>query len=194
MFGYSRNIKALSINMIVFGAIGIIYYAMFAMQKLEEALFHPLAYGWIGIWFSIVGGLSAIQYFKCREITLYKNSIYAIFYSVVYFLGFFFVLLFVSEEHIEIVQMLWLGLLLVSYFVTFGMLNWYFGFYIALFNICIAVLALVNGIGGEISPVVWVSLFSFSGISNIYVQWGIVILSTILGLLEKGFSMFDILE
>lgn len=190
----TRNEKSLTINIVIFGIIGIVYYFMFVMDKLNESLFHPLAYGWFGIWFSIVGGLSILEFYKYRRVSLYNNAIYSIGYSILYFLGFFFIPTIVDADIVGDVHTIWLGILLVSYFITFGALNWYFGFYIALFNIIVAIITLTGGTGENISPIVWVDLFSLSGITNVYVQWGIVVLSAILGLLEKGFAMFDIFE
>jgi hypothetical protein len=194
LFVHTRNPKVLTINIVVFGIVGIVYFMFFALGKLNESLFHPLKYGWFGIWFSIVGGLSIFEYYKYRHVSLYKNSIYSVFYSVIYFFGFFIIPAMVDIEAVASMQMVWLGVLLIAYFVTFGALNWYFGIYIAMFNILIAVLTLWNNTGAAVEPVIWVSVFSFMGITNIYIQWTLVGLTTILGLLEKGFSMFDILE
>lgn len=189
-----RNPKVLTINIIIFGLVGLVYFSFFALGKLEDSLFHPLKYGWFGIWFSIVGGLSVIQLYRYKGVTLYKNAIYAIFYSIIYFLGFIIIPQFFTHGESELVQLVWLGILLVSYFITFGALNWYFGFYIALFNIVITVISFLGNMGTEVSPIVWVSIFSFMGITNIYMQWALVIMTTFLGLLEKSFSMFDIFE
>jgi len=189
-----RNPKILSINIIVFGFLGMIYFSFFAMGKLEESLFHPLVYGWFGIWFSIVGAFSIRQFYRYRYVTLYKNGLYSIIYSILYFFGFFIFPLLLDREIAELMQSIWLALLLIAYFITFGALNWYFGFFIALANISLIVLSFINHSGAYTEPILWVSIFSFMGITNIYVQWGLVILTTVLGLLEKGFSMFDILE
>lgn len=190
----NRNPKILTINIIVFGLVGIVYFSLFVMGKLEESLFHPLIYGWFGIWFSIVGGLCILEYYKYRSVSLYKNSIYSVFYTVIYFMGLFLIPTIVGSAAVKTIELLWLGVLLVSYFITFGALNWFFGFYIAMFNILIIILAILNHTSSTIEPSVWASLFHFMGITNIYVHWAIVLLTTILGLVEKGFSMFDILE
>lgn len=190
----TRDPKILTINIIVFGLIGIIYFFFYSMGRLEESLFHPLVYGWFGIWFSIVGGLSVLQFYRYRQVTLYKNSLYSVFYSMIYFMGFFTLPLMVNQTDTESIQLIWLGVLLVSYFITFGALNWYFGTYIALFNILILILSLLDSSSVLTEPLIWVHLFSFMGIPNIYVQWGLVILTTSLALLEKGFSMFKLFE
>ncbi len=190
----NRNKQTLKINIIVSAIMGTVYYLLFVMHQLKESLFHPLTYGWIGIWFSIVGGLSILEYYKYSSVSLYRNGIHSIFYSILYFLGFFIIPALFEPMIAGQIVIVWLGLLLVSYFVTFGAINWYFGFYIALFNIAIMVLTLTGNSGDDINPIVWVNILSLAGISNIYMQWGIVVLSTILALLEKGFTMFDILE
>lgn len=194
MLENKRNKQALKINVIVFAIIGMVYYIFFLMNKLEESLFHPLSYGWIGIWISIVGGLSILEYYKYGILSLYKNAFYSLVYSIIYFFGFFIIPSIFEPSISEQIITVWLGLLLVSYFITFGAINWYFGFYIALFNIIIMLLTITGNIGDEVNPIVWVNILSLAGITNIYVQWAIVILSAILGLLEKGFDMFKIVE
>ena len=189
-----RNPKLLTINIIVFGIIGTLYYILFLSNKLDEPLFHPLYYGWAGIWISITGAISVYQYYKHKNISLYKNSIYSIFYSLIYFFGFFIISNSFNPEISSNIISIWIGLLLIAYFITFGVLNWYFGIYIAIFNITTIILALTAQATGEVTPVVWISLFNILGITNIYIQWSIVILSTFLGLIEKGFSMFDLFE
>lgn len=188
-----RNKKALSINIIVFGIAGFIYYLVFLVDKLGESLDHPMIYGWIGIWISIVGVLSVYDYYKKGNIFLYKNSLVAIFYSLIYFLGFFIIPAVFGIEQEQFGD-IWLGLLLVFYFITIGALHWYFGFYIALFNIAIFVLAITGNTGDEINPIVWVNILSLAGINNTYLQWSIVLASATLGLLEKGFNLFEIYD
>lgn len=175
----------------VFGIMGILYYLFFSMNELEKPLDHPIIYGWIGIWFPIVGVLIIYEYYTKDSIHLYKNSLLAILYSILYFFGFFLLpAIFGAEQGNEII-FIWVGLLLVFYFITIGALHWYFGFYIAIFNIIVLLLAIMGNTSGEINPIVWVSILNLLGINNIYMQWAIVITSASLGLLEKGFNIFD---
>jgi len=194
MLSPNRNKTALKINVIVFAFIGIVYYLFFVMHELEDSLFHPLVYGWVGIWFSITGGMSILQYYRYGGVSLYRNSIHSVFYSLIYFFGFIiFPAIFEPIVANQIITV-WLGLLLVSYFVTFSAINWFFGFYIALFNIAIMLMTITGNTGDTVNPIVWVNILSLAGINNIYMQWAIVVTSALLGLLEKGFSLFDIAE
>ena len=193
MIKQTRNKKALSINIVVFGVAGFIYYLIFLMEKLGESLDHPIIYGWVGIWIPIVGVLSIYDYYNRGYLFLYKNSLVAIFYSLLYFLGFFIAPAILGIEQEQFVA-IWLGLILVFYFVTIGALHWYSGFYIALFNIAIFILAITGNTGDEINPIVWVNILSLAGINNTYLQWGIVLASAILGLLEKGHNIFEIYD
>jgi len=192
MLTKTRNTKALTINIIVFAIAGTLYYIFFLEHKLDTALEHPLMYGSIGIWIPIVGILTVYEYYKTDDVSLYKNSLYAILYSFIYFFGFFILPAIFGQEQGEQIITIWIGLLLVSYFITISALHWYFGFYIAIFNITILALTLSGNMGGEVNPIGWVSIFSLAGINNIFVQWAIVISSATLGLLEKGFDLFGI--
>ena len=116
-------------------------------------------------------------------------SIY--FYTFIYFLGFFILPPLFGVEGEPIIT-IWLGLSLVLYFITIGALHWYFGFYIAIFNIAIFALTLSGNTGGDVNPAVWVSIFSLAGINNVYLQWILVFVSSTLGLMEKGFDLFGI--
>ena len=195
MIKHTRNKKALSINITVFGIMGLIYYIFFVMHKLETSLDHPLGtYGLVGVWIAIVGTLTVREYYTRGYVSLYKNSIVSIIYTLIYFFGFFIIPSLFGVEQGEQLITVWLGLSLVFYFITIGALHWYFGFYIALFNIAILLLTIIGNTGGEINPAVWVSIFSLAGINNIYLQWAIVLTSATLGFLEKGFDLFGVYE
>ena len=63
--------------------------------------------------------------------------------------------------------------------------------YIAIINIGIAMLSMSNGFS-SVNPAIWVNILSLAGIENIYIQWGIVFISGVLGLTDKGLNLFYI--
>ena len=195
MIKQTRNKKALYINITVFAIMGLIYYIFFVMHRLNDSLDHPIGtYGLVGIWVAIVGTLSVYEYYKTGYTSLYKNGLFGIIYTFIYFFGFFIFPSIFGVEQGEQIITIWLGLSLVLYFITIGALHWYFGFYIALFNIAIFILTIMGNTGDEVNPVVWVNILSLAGINNTYLQWGMVLASTSLGLLEKGLNIFEIYD
>lgn len=187
-----RKKRSFIINVVGFGLTGLVYFLIFFTNLIHtnQGIFHPLLNGWFGIWVSIFGTLCVIEYLKNDTISIVKLSLVSIALSLVYFFGFFIIGNFVEITIQSYLEKIWIGALFVAYFIFLGGLNGYFGVYIALFNIGIALLSILTE-GNTSSPTLWVDVLSLAGVSNPYVQWGIVFLSGLLGLSDKGLELLD---
>lgn len=184
---------AFIINVFGFGLTGLVYFIIYFtnITSVNETIYHPLLSGWAGIWISIFGSLSVFYYLKYGTLYIARLVIYSIVLSLIYFFAFFFIGNFFTPLVQGYLSTIWIGILFVLYFVFLGGVNGYFGMYIAATNIIITVLSLQNGFS-NINPAIWVDVLNLAGIDNAYLQWGIVFISGILGLTDKGLELFDL--
>lgn len=74
--------------------------------------------------------------------------------------------------------------MVVCYFLTIGIVNALMGVAMTAFNIFVALYSLFTG---TIDPFFWTDLLDLVSVNNIFVQWGIVVLSACLAAYKDGF-------
>jgi hypothetical protein len=74
-------------------------------------------------------------------------------------------------------------------FITFGLINGYFGFYFSLFNVGLLLLKLQGG--ERIDAVLWFNLLGLVEIQSAPIQWALLSATIALGLSERTFRILE---
>jgi len=139
---------------------------------------------------SILGGVAALVYY--REMTIMP---FRIFYISVLLLILWWNGLTYFDDRLQmgrertVVMMTWLGLVVLMYFIALGAINAWFGFWITIFNVFVLFVSLIDS--HSANPVLWVSVLELASIENVYFQWGIVLVSAILGLAQVSDRLLE---
>jgi hypothetical protein len=180
----NRNFK---INVIGFSLMGVLYYLYSFIQDPSTLKANPLyVEGAYGIPISVIGASITYYYFRYSEFPLFRIGILAFALFIIWIAGVMYIGSNLKGSENITAAVAWIGLLTIMYFMFIGAINGLFGFWISLFNLFVLVNALV--IGNSTDPIAWVNVLGLVGIENPILQWGIIFISAILGISDKGYE------
>jgi len=164
------------------------------MLAFDEPLqFNPLYIeGANGIPISIIGGVFSYYYFRYMKFPFLRIAITSSIFFMFWIAGVIYIGTNIHGFNNAVSSIIWTGILTVMYFMFIGAINGIFGYWISLINIYIAVHSIL--ITHNTTPLVWVNVLGLIGIDNLYFQWFVVIVSSILGISEKGVEWITIPE
>jgi hypothetical protein len=177
-------------NIVIFSIVGVLYffYSFVADPATIEA--NPLYFlGADGIAISLIGGAVAYYaYFHDRfpVLNIFLLS-FALF--IVWLVGVMYVGSNLEGASNLMGALALIGFLTFLYYAFLGALNGIFGRYITVFNLIIIAHAIFVS-HEAVSPVAWTNLLSIIGTHDPMMQWGIVAISTVLGISNEGYDFF----
>ncbi len=181
-------------NIVTFTVVGLAFYVwtVFHFVQGESNLaYNPLYYyGGYGVMVSPVLGAFAYCYYRYQRILIVRTLIYSVIIFFVWYVGVFIIGGNLSQESANIAILAWVGLLTIMFFMGIGAINALFGYWIAVFNIFIAVYSFY--FMDEANPAIWVSIMSVINIHNSAALWAVVVISSLIAISEKGIELLDL--
>ncbi len=182
----NRNYR---INVVGFSVVGLLYYLYSFFQDPSTLKANPLyTEGAYGLIISIVGASFSYYYFRYGKIPIIKILILSVILFVVWIGGVMYIGSNLTGNENVSASVAWIGILTIMYFMFIGAINGLLGFWISLFNIVVLGQTLFSGESSE--PFMWVNVLGLAGIDDPVFLWGVVLISGLLGVSDKGYEFF----
>ena len=182
-------LRRFRINVIGFTVIGVLFYVFSYWQDPNTIHANPLySHGPHGLFISIIGGAIAAVLFRYGEFRLYRVIGLSMLLFAAWITGVMVIGSNLTGVSNKLASVIWIGTTVVMFFMVLGMINGFLGFWISLFNLVVIGLHLAGG--GTTEPLVWASVLGLAGITHPFLLWGIVVVSAVLGVSDKGFDFF----
>lgn len=179
-------------NILAFATIGGILYLYSAIDyyKLEKNLeYTPIHYyGVDGFFFSIVLGVFAYHYYKYNDYPIFRIIGYSMVFSILIILSIGYIEKIEGSKNAFFVLNAFLS---IMFFMGIGAINGIFSKWILIVNLAILIITIFSD--RVVTPIMWTTLLYLIEIKDPYIQWGILIFSSIMTVYPKdGVSFFNI--
>lgn len=168
------------INVIGFLCVGALLLGfMLATHQANAVSLTLQTGGVIALFASSYGAVICFYAFKYNRLVFVR----AVILGTLLFITMLFIGIATIGEAYPLVAELLGCLFFLMYFATLGTINAYFGIYISLFNVVVFVMSLATGNFNE--PFIWVNVLDLMEIKHPAMQWGLIIISALLGAKEQ---------